>query len=78
MKLPNKKENPEFKLRVKTKAQKNEIISWDGETLEIRIKAIPEKGKANQEIIKFLNKTLKEKVTIKSGHTSKEKRIKFI
>lgn len=49
------------------------------ETIKIRIKAVPEKGKANEELIKFLSKELKlprENFKILSGKTEQLKLIK--
>lgn len=47
----------EVYLRVKVvpNAPKNEVIGYmdDGETLKVKIHAVPEKGKANKELIKF-------------------------
>ena len=64
-----------FRIIVKTNAKKNEILGFDDEKkgYRLNIKAIPEKGKANAEIIRFLSKKLKKKVRIKSGFASKEK-----
>lgn len=64
-------------LRVKVipRSAKNEIVGiMDDEekTVKIRIKAAPERGKANAELIKFLSKELaipKENIAIISGKT---------
>ena len=47
-----------FKIIVKTKASKNELLGFDKEkqAYRLNIKAVPEKGSANKEIIKFLSK----------------------
>ena len=73
--LNNHIKNNQLKLLVKPNSSKNKIIKWDAnkEALIITIKAQPEKGKANKELIRFLTKLLKKKITIKSGCTSKEK-----
>jgi hypothetical protein len=50
------------------------------QTIKIRIKAVPEKGKANEELIKFLSKELsipKDKITIISGKSTQLKLIRF-
>ena len=64
-----------LKILVKANASKNEILGWDKDkqTLKVAIKAEPEKGKANKEIIKFFTKLFKKKITIKSGLTSRQK-----
>lgn len=66
-----------IKLIVKTKANKNEIISFEDNILKLNIKAIPMKDEANKEIIKFLHKALKKRITIVSGLKSKEKVIQI-
>jgi uncharacterized protein (TIGR00251 family) len=46
--------------------------------LRIRLKAIPEKGKANEALIAFLSEILqvpKSHIQITSGHTSRLKRV---
>lgn len=48
--------------------------------LKINLNAVPEKGKANQELIKFLSKTLKESksaFTLISGETDRYKRLEI-
>ncbi len=50
------------------------------QTIKIRIKAVPEKGKANEELIKFLSKELsisKDQITIISGKSTQLKLIRF-
>ena len=49
-------------------------------TIKIRIKAIPEKGRANAELIKFLSNELnipKDKITIISGKSTPLKLIRL-
>ena len=69
-----------FKIIVKTKANKNELFGFDREkqAYKLNIKAVPEKGKANKEITKFLSKLFKKKVRIISGLKSKEKIIEVL
>ena len=50
------------------------------QTIKIRIKAVPEKGRANAELIKFLSDELsipKDKIFIISGKTSQLKLIRL-
>lgn len=50
------------------------------QTIKIRIKAVPEKGKANEELIKFLSKELnipKDQITIISGKSTQLKLVRF-
>lgn len=64
-------------LKIKSAAKENAIGDFvtidDKSYLKLSIKAVPEKGKANEEIIKFLASTLglKQKdLEIVSGHTN--------
>lgn len=76
--------NEYLRIKVIPKSQKNEIteIMEDAEgeeTIKIRIKAVPKKGKANEELIKFLSKKLKLPKTnfkIISGKSDQLKLIK--
>lgn len=48
-----------FKVKITPKQAKNEFFSvLDDGTLKIRIKAVPERWKANKELISFLSKEL--------------------
>ena len=69
-----------FKIIVKTNSNKNEILGFDKDkkAYRIGIKARPEKGQANKEIIRFLSKELKKQARIASGLSSKEKIIKVV
>lgn len=69
-----------FKIIVKTRSNKNELVCFDTEknAYILKINAIPEKGEANKELIRFLSKMLKKQVRIVSGFTSKEKIIEVI
>ncbi|MDP4007727.1 MAG: DUF167 domain-containing protein [Candidatus Peregrinibacteria bacterium] len=70
-----------LRIKVLPKSAKNEIVDiMDDETIKIRIKAIPEKGKANQALIKFLSQELdiqKDSIKIISGKTDQVKLIKI-
>jgi len=48
-----------IEVKVIPNAQKSSIAGWEGKRLKVRINAQPEKGKANDELIAFLSKTLK-------------------
>lgn len=82
---PHKSGHDYLRVKVIPKSPKNEvteIISDEsGEpTIKIRIKAIPEKGKANAELIKFLSKELgipKESINIISGKSTALKLIRI-
>ncbi len=74
-----------LRIKVIPKSPKNEITEImaddSGEqTIKIRIKAAPEKGKANAELIKFLSKELnipKAGISIISGKTNQLKLLKI-
>lgn len=65
-------------IKVIPKANRNEIIGWENEELKVRIKAVPEKGNANDELIRFFAhffQISRSSVTLVYGDTSKHKRI---
>ena len=70
-----------FKLKIITGAPKNEIIGLYGaDTIKIKIAAQPEKGKANDELIRFLSKKLKipaNRIRIIKGLSSHNKLVEI-
>lgn len=72
---------PYLRIKVLPKSAKNEIVDiMDDETIKIRIKAPPEKGKANKELIKFLSRELDmptDQISIIAGKTEALKLIKL-
>lgn len=65
-------------IKVIPKSRKSEIVGWENEELKIRIAAPPDKGQANEELIRFLAKSLgigKSRVKLLSGDTSRHKKI---
>ena len=67
-----------LKVYVQPGASKNEFVGAYGDPvrLKLKIKAQPQEGAANAEVITFLAKTLgisKSKVEILRGHTSRQK-----
>ena len=71
--------NNSLKIIVKPNSKKNQVLNYDKQhqALKVAIKAPPEKGKANLEIIKFFRKLTKKQTKIIKGLTSKEKLLKF-
>lgn len=77
--------NGYLRIKVIPKSNRTEVaevmIDAEGvETIKIRIKAAPEKGKANAELLKFLAKTLKiskDQISIISGKTEQLKLLKI-
>ena len=71
-----------MKLQIKVipSSSKDCFAGWLEETLKVKVKAAPEKGKANKAVIKFLEKSLdlpKGSVNIISGLTSSRKIIEI-
>ena len=71
-----------MKLNIKVipSSSKDCIAGWLEDTLKVKVKAPPEKGKANKAIIKVLEKTLdlaKGSINITSGATSSRKVIEI-
>ncbi|AEG17585.1 DUF167 family protein [Methanobacterium paludis] len=66
-------------IEVSPKSGKFEIAGYNEwrEAIEVKIKAVPQKGKANKEIIKEFSKLTKNPVEIISGHKSHRKTIKI-
>ena len=64
---------------VKTNASKSEIIRYDEarKAYRVEVKEQPDKGKANQEVIKLFSKKFNCRAEIISGFTSKEKLIRI-
>jgi uncharacterized protein (TIGR00251 family) len=62
-------------IAVKPNSPKTKIVGYDNskKALKVNVKAQPEKGKANAEIIKFFSKLTKKKIEIILGKTSKYK-----
>lgn len=49
----------------------------DDDTLKIRLKAVPEDGKVNTELLDFLEREADEKWEIVAGWTSRRKEVKY-
>lgn len=65
-------------IKVQPKSSKSEIVGILNNQLKIKIKAPPVDGLANEELIRFLSKTLRVKqnqISLLTGTTSKTKRI---
>ena len=69
-----------LKIKVVPGSSRNYIAGWLGESLKIRVTAIPEKGKANDAVVALLADTLKipkQDVTLSSGASSPRKTFKI-
>ena len=73
--------NSILNIKIIPNAKNSEFITiMDNWVLKIKIAAIPEKWRANKELISFLSQELrlkKDDITIISGETSQLKRIKI-
>ncbi len=68
-----------FKCRVQPGASKSSVIGLYGDSLKVSLASPPVDGKANEELIRFLSKTLdipKSSVSIISGETNRSKLLK--
>ena len=68
-------------VKVRPRSSINCITGWEGEVLKVQLKALPEKGSANKELIAFLSKELKipqKQIIIAHGHKGRQKRLEFI
>ena len=69
-----------LKIKVIPSSSRDCIAGWLDETLRIKVKAPPEKGKANKAVIGVLEKELKlakGSISIESGTTSVRKTIEI-
>ncbi len=69
-----------LRIYVQPGASRNQIVGVHGEALKIKIKAPPEGGRANLELVSFLAKSLtlpKRALRLSSGLTSRSKVIEI-
>jgi uncharacterized protein len=65
-----------IRIKVVPSSSKDAIVGWLGEALKIKVKAPPEKGKANAAVVELLAAHLglePSRITVVSGHTSPSK-----
>lgn len=68
-----------LRLKILPNAQKTEVSEKpENGDWKIKVKAVPEKGKANKELLKFLKKELKIDAEIISGEKDRLKLIKIL
>ena len=73
-----KEEKTVIWVRVQPNANRNELLGFKDGVWQVKIAVPPVKGKANQELIKFLSAILgisKSHLTIEKGLTSRQKAI---
>lgn len=66
-----------LQVKVIPHAGRTELREENGK-LKLYLKSVPEKGKANAELIKFFKKECKLSVRIKSGGTGREKVLEVV
>jgi len=69
-----------YTIKIIPKSSKTEIVEEKDNFLKIKLCAIPEKGKANEALIRFLSKHFgvsKSNIQIVKGETSRDKIIKI-
>lgn len=65
-----------IKVKVKTKAKQEKVVKIGDNNFEVLVKALPEKGKANEAVIKAIAKYLKipqDSIKILTGKTNSQK-----
>ena len=70
-----------LEVKVVPGASRTQVSGWLGQCLKVKVAAAPEKGKANQAVIKLLSEMLAVKasaITIVSGPTSQRKAVEII
>jgi hypothetical protein len=63
-------------VRVSPRAKRDEIIGWREGVLRVRVRAAPEKGKANEAVCALIAEAMglpRRAVVVEQGHTSREK-----
>jgi len=69
-----------LEVKVVPGASRTELSGWLGQRLKVKVAAAPEKGKANQAVIKLLSEILainESAITIVSGATSQRKAVEI-
>jgi uncharacterized protein (TIGR00251 family) len=71
-----------LQIKVIPKSPRNEIVGYlDDGALKIKVAAPPERGKANDELCRFLARELdvpQRNVSVIQGHTSHQKRVQAL
>ncbi|MDD5377221.1 MAG: DUF167 domain-containing protein [Candidatus Gracilibacteria bacterium] len=77
----NPDEKTYLRIKVTTKQPKTEYLSTlDDGTIKIRLKAVPEKGRANEELVRFLSEALgvrKDTIEIIAGASDTVKLVRI-
>lgn len=70
----------ELKIKLVPGASRNEVSGWLGDALKLRVRAAPEKGKANKAMIALLADTLAvpgRQISIVRGHGQATKTVRI-
>jgi uncharacterized protein (TIGR00251 family) len=63
-------------IRVSPGSRRDEIVGWREDVLRVRVRAAPEKGKANEAVCSLIATATgvsKTSVVVERGHTSRDK-----
>lgn len=75
--LPISPDNTSLTVKVIPRAKRTEFVGiMDDGALKIRLRAVPEDGKANEELLSFLEEETGKKWEIVSGFTNSRKGVK--
>jgi len=69
-----------LQVKVITKASENKVVGFEGDILKIKCTEVPEKGKANEVVIKLISdyyNVPKRNIKILRGHKSSKKTIQI-
>jgi uncharacterized protein (TIGR00251 family) len=72
------KEGAVFRVKVRPGAPRTEVVGEHAGAVKVTVKAPPEKGKANEALVRFLAEALavdRRALEVVSGETSREKRV---
>jgi uncharacterized protein (TIGR00251 family) len=72
--------NRTLRVIVKPNSSNTEIVGWDEnkKMLRIAVAAVPDKNKANAELLKFIRKETGKKCELVRGPKSREKVVEFV
>ena len=65
-----------IRVKVHPASSQDRVVGFRGEVLHVRVKAAPERGKANRALVEVLAAALdlaKDRIKIVRGHTSRDK-----
>jgi uncharacterized protein (TIGR00251 family) len=67
-----------LKLHVTPGAREDALVGWQGDSLRVKVRARPEKGRANEAVLRFLARYLElppSRLALVRGATSRDKLI---